>query len=142
MRQRHRADLAVAHQRHHAVAMPAQHQRRDIPGRKPGLLGDETLHARGIQHPRLPEHLVAPKAADAPGAVGEHIDRVGHHQHRRCRRMLFDVGHDAVEDWQVDAQYILARLAGLARHACGNYHQLGAVQHVGFAPAVNTGIGA
>nr|WP_234410146.1 hypothetical protein [Pseudomonas putida] len=121
--------------------MPAQHQRRDIPCRKPGLLGDEALHARGIQHPRLPEHLVAPLPADAPGAVGEHIDRVGHHQHRRCRRVVLDIRHDAVEDWQVGTQYILARLAGLARHARRDHHQLGPLQHLGFGPAVNMGIG-
>ncbi|MNM70025.1 hypothetical protein D3C81_816440 [compost metagenome] len=87
--------------------MPAQHQRRDIPCRKPGLLGDETLHARGIQHPRLPEHLVTALPAERPCPIGQHIDGVRHHQHRRRWRMAFDIPHDAIDNRQVDTQHIL-----------------------------------
>ncbi|MNJ62027.1 hypothetical protein D3C77_578460 [compost metagenome] len=55
--------------------------------------------------------------------------------------MALDIRHDAIEDWQIDTQHILTRLARLARHACRDDHQLGAIQHFGFAPAVNPGIG-
>jgi hypothetical protein len=96
--------------------MAAQHQRRDVASGKPGFLGDETLHARGIQHPGLAEHLVAPQPTAGPGPIGQHVDRVRHHQQRRRRCMAPDIQQDAVENGQVDAQHILTRLAWLARH--------------------------
>src|SRR3990167_1287092 len=73
VRQRHRTDRTVSHQRHHAIAMPSEHQRRDIPSRKPCLLGNETLHARCIQHPRLPEHPVASQPTERPSPIGQQI---------------------------------------------------------------------
>ncbi|MCY1219933.1 hypothetical protein D9M71_362490 [compost metagenome] len=121
--------------------MPAQHQGRDIPGRKPCLLGNETLHACGIQHPGLAEHSFASQLTETPGPIGQHVDRVRHHQHRRRRSMLIDVPHDAVENRQVDAQYILARLTRLAGHARRDHHQLGILQQFRIGAAMNPRIG-
>ncbi|MNJ42289.1 hypothetical protein D3C77_372530 [compost metagenome] len=140
VRQRHRTDRTVAHQRHHAIAMPSEHQRGDIPGRKPCFLGNETLHARGIQHPRLAEHPVAAQRTETASPVGQHVDRVRHHQHRRRRGMPIDIAHDAIENWQIDAQHILTRLTRLARHTRGNHHQVRILQQFASGAAVNPGI--
>ncbi|MNC30512.1 hypothetical protein D3C75_787980 [compost metagenome] len=55
--------------------------------------------------------------------------------------MAFDIPHDAIDNRQVDAEHVLTRLPRLARHACGNDHQLRPVQHVSLGTAVNPGVG-
>ncbi|MNP17710.1 hypothetical protein D3C76_1101490 [compost metagenome] len=55
--------------------------------------------------------------------------------------MTIDIPHDAVENWQIDTQYILTRLTRLAGHTRRNHHQIGILQQFGIGPAVDPGIG-
>ncbi|MNV67529.1 hypothetical protein D3C71_1603330 [compost metagenome] len=54
--------------------------------------------------------------------------------------MTINIQHDAIENWQIDTQYILARLTRLAGHTRRNHHQVRILQQFGIGAAVNPGI--
>jgi hypothetical protein len=77
----------------------------------------QQLEARRVEHAGHADDLLARKARDALELVHHGVERVRHDDDERVGRRLLEVLADAADDLEVDAQQIVARHAGLARHA-------------------------
>ena len=49
---------------------------------------DERAHARGVQHAGHADHAILGEAADFEGGLHHGVERIGHHDQDRVRRML------------------------------------------------------
>ena len=88
--ERHAVDGAVAEQRHHVVAVAAQHQRVDVLGRHAGRLAHEVLEAGGVEHAGHADHPVLGEPGDLVHGVDHRVERVGHHDDEGVRGVLLD----------------------------------------------------
>ncbi len=69
--------------RHHAVAVLAQDQGRDLRRRQLERLGDQAAKPRRVELGSQADHLAGRQIELADGQIGQDIDRVGDDQHDR-----------------------------------------------------------
>ena len=121
------ADRRVAQQRHHGVAVAAQHEGGDVLDRDLELLGQEQAEARAVEHARHADDrgrrkpvtsCISPTMASS-GLVMTMTKALG-----ACCLMPLPTD---VDDLGVDADQVVAAHAGLARHAGGDDDDVGAL---------------
>ena len=109
------------------VAVAAQHEGRDVLDRDAQLLGQEVAEARAS---RARPPCRPPAAGGRPETLlhrPDHgVERVGDDDDEGVGRVLLDVLADRLHDAGVDADQVVAAHAGLARHAGGDDHHVGA----------------
>src|SRR5215813_5612257 len=111
------ANRRVAQQRHHGVAVAAQHEGGDVVDRDVELLGEEQAEARAIEHARHADDALGRKAGDLLHQSDHGIERIGDDDDEGVRRVLPDALADGVDDPGIDADQVVAAHAWLARHA-------------------------
>ena len=109
------AHRRVGHQRHHCVAVPAQHHRLDVLDAHVQLHRDEGAEAGRVEHPRHPDHPLPREPGRFLGHVGHHVEGVGHHNHDRVRRHTGDLLADRADDPGVGPEQVVTAHARLAR---------------------------
>src|SRR6185436_12560783 len=130
IRQRNAGYRGIAHQRHHGIAVAAEHEGGDVFDRDVEFVGEEIAEARGIQHARHADHLLVRHAGRLLQRPHHRVQRVGDADDERVGGILLDAGADLLHDLEIDAQKIVAAHAGLARHAGGDDADLGIVERV------------
>ena len=124
--QRDAGDRRIAGQRHHGVAVAAEHEGGDVLDRDLEFLGQEQAEARAVEHARHADDLVGRQAGDFLHHPDHGVERVGDDDDEGVGRVLLDALADRVDDPGIDADQIVARHAGLAREAGGDDHDVGA----------------
>src|SRR4029077_4348576 len=110
----------IADQRHHGVAMTAEHEAGDILDRDAELLGEEIAEARAVEHAGHADDPLRWKTRDFLHHPDHDVERVRDDDDEGLRTMLLDVLTDRGDDLGVDADEIVAAHAGLARDAGGD----------------------
>src|SRR5574338_339859 len=113
-------DRAVAHERHHRVAVAAEDERGHVGDGDAELPGHERAEAGGVQHARHADDPVLREAGDLLERVDHRVERVADHDRRGAGRVLLHAGRHLLHDVQVRAQQVVARHAGLARETGGD----------------------
>ena len=133
-------DGAVTRHRHHGVAVPAQHHGAHVFHRHARSLREEELQPRGIEDAGHAHHPLGRKAGDLLHGVDHGIERIRDHDDEGVRAAGAQVlGHTA-GDLEIDAEQIVARHAGLARHPGGHDDHVGACQIVPAGGAADGGV--
>ena len=130
--QRNARDRGIACQRHHAVAVAAEDERRHVLDRDVHFIGEKITEPRGVEYARHADDLVGRQAAGIAQHADHDIQRIGDADHEGIGAVLPDAGADLTHDIGIDADQIVAAHAGLAGHTGGNDHHL---------CAANAGIG-
>ena len=114
--------------RHHAVAMFAQDQGLDLRGRHVELGGDQAAKADRVELRAQADHLAGRQVEPLGRQVGEHVDRVGHHQHDGVllEAGLGDLAQDAQEQIDVAIDQVQPAFVGLAAQAGRDADQVAA----------------
>ena len=86
LRHRDPADRRVGDERHHRVAVPAEHHRLDVAHRHVERLGEERAVARRIEHTGHADDALAREARHVLRDVAHHVERVRDHDDDRVRR--------------------------------------------------------
>ena len=107
--------------------MAAQHEGRDVLDRDVELLGQEQAEAGAVEHARHADDAGRREAGDFLHQADHGVERVGDDDDEGVGRMLLDALADRVDDLGVDADQVVARHAGLARHAGGDDDDVGAL---------------
>jgi hypothetical protein len=118
--ERHAADRRVARQRHHLVAVPAEHEHRDVLHRHLELLREKRAHAPRVEHAGHADDALARELAQAVDRLAHRVERVGHRDDDAVRRVADDLLGHRLHDLVVDVDEIVAAHARLARHARGD----------------------
>jgi len=85
LRQRDAADRGGGDDRHHLVAVAAEHHRGDVLRRGAGLPCDEGAEARGVEDAGHAEHALAGPAGNVLRHVAHGVERVRDHHEGRIR---------------------------------------------------------
>jgi hypothetical protein len=128
--QRNTGHRRILHQRHHGVAVAAEHEGGDVFHRDVEFVGEEIAEARGVQHARHADHLLVRHARGLLQRPHHGVERVGDADDEGIGGILLDAGADLLHHLEVDAQQIVAAHAGLARHAGGDDADLGVVERL------------
>ena len=126
VRQRDAGDRRVARKRHHRVAVAAEHERVDVLDRHARFHGDERAHARRVEHARHADDALPGELAQPVDRLAHRVERVGHRDDDRVRRVLHDLLGHRLHDLEVDVQQIVAAHPRLARHAGRDDDDVGA----------------
>ena len=118
--QRLAVDRAGRGHRDHRVAVRAERQRLHAADRHAELFGDEVGEPGGVEHAGLAEHPVLREAGGDLRQGGHLVERVGHHDHHRVRRVPGDVLGDLPDDAGVGLDEVHPAHARLARQAGGD----------------------
>ena len=124
--QRDAGDRGIAHQRHHVVAVAAEHEGGHVLDRHVELLGEEVAEAGRIEHAGHADDLFGLQAGELLQRPDHGVERVGDADDEGVRGILLDAVADRFHDLQVDADQVVAAHAGLARHAGGDDDHVGA----------------
>ena len=135
-------DRRVARQRHHGVAVAAQHEGVGVLDRDAQLHRDEGAHAGAVEDARHPEDAVLGQAGDPVGHLAHRVERVRDHHQDRVRRVLEGVLGAVLDDLVVRVEQVVAAHPGLARDAGGDHHDVGAGGVLVVVRADHAGIGA
>src|SRR5882672_3864998 len=119
IRQRNAGHRGISYQRHHGVAVAAEHEGGDVLDRDVEFVGEEIAEARGIQHARHAHHLLVRHARGLLQRPYHGVERIGDADHEGVGRVFLDAGADLLHHLEIDAQEIVAAHAGLARHPGG-----------------------
>src|SRR5690348_16406102 len=117
----------IARQRHHAVAVAAEHESGDVFDRHIELVGEEIAKARAVEHAGHADHLLLRQAAIFLQRPYHGVERIGDANDEGVGRVFLDAGADLLHHFEIDAEQIVAAHAGLARHAGGDDADVGAV---------------
>ena len=128
--QRDAGDGRILGERHHGVAMAAEHEGGDVLDGNVELIGEEIAEARGIEHAGHADDLVAGQAGGFLQRPHHGVERIGDTDDEGIGRVLLDTRADLLHDLQIDAEKIVAAHAGLARHAGGDDHDIGALDRL------------
>ena len=128
--QRNAGDRRVADQRHHGVAMAAEHEGGDVFDRDVEFVGEEIAEARRVEHAGHADHLLLRQAGEFLQRPHHGVERVGDADDEGVRRVFLDAGADLPHHLEIDAEQIVAAHAGLARHAGGDDADVGALDGV------------
>jgi hypothetical protein len=113
--QRHAVDRAVRQHGHHVVAVAAEHHGPDVlDAETPSLAREEQREARAVEHAGHAHHLLGGKARATLKLVDHRVERVRDHDHECVGAVLLGVVGDVANDREVDADEVVAALAGLA----------------------------
>src|SRR6478609_7566065 len=123
---RHAVDRAVVEGRHHVVTVAAEHHGAHVFDAGAGLARQEQREASAVEHAGHADDLLARGAGAALELVDHRVERVADHDHEGVRTMFLGVVGDVLDDRQVDAHQVVARLARLARDAGGDDQHVGA----------------
>ena len=124
--QRDAGNRGVAGDRHHVVAVAAEHQRRHVLDRDLQLLGQEGAEAAGVEDAGHADDLVLRQSAGLLQRPHHGIERVGDDDDEGVGRVLLDAGARLVHHLEVDAEQVVAAHAGLPRHAGRDDDHVGA----------------
>ena len=130
LRDRDAAHGRVGDQRHHRVAVPAEHHRLDVAHRDVERLGEERAVARRVEHAGHADHALAREAGDLHRDVAHHVERVRDDDDDRVRRGLRDVLGDRLHDAGVRVEQVVAAHARLAGDAGRDDDDVGARRFV------------
>ena len=83
--------------------------------------------ARGIEHARHAHHAGVRQAAGLPQHIDHRVQRVGDADDEGVRRVVADARAHLAHHLGVDREQVVATHAGLARHAGGDDHHVGAL---------------
>ena len=125
LRDRNAGHRGQARQRHHRVAMPAQHEAADVGHRHVQLHGDEGAHAGRVEHAGHANHALAGEFAQAVHRLRHGIQRIGHGNDDAVGRVLDDLRRDVLHDLVVDVQQIVTAHPRFARKSRGNDDRIG-----------------
>jgi len=81
LRQRNAGHGRVARQRHHGIAVAAEHQRVHVFHRYAQLLRHKRAHSRGIENPGHADHPMLRETADLVRRLRHGVHRIRHHDH-------------------------------------------------------------
>src|SRR6516164_7816661 len=100
-------DGRIAHQRHHAVAVAAEHEGGDIFDRDVEFVGEEIAEARRIEHAgHTDDHRLRQPAAFLQGP-NHGIERIGDADDEGVGRVFFDARADLLHHLEVDAEEVV-----------------------------------
>ena len=105
---------------------PPSNEGGDVLDRDRELVRDEVAEARGIQHAGHAHHLPVRQAAGLPQHIDHRVQRVGDADDEGARRVIADARADLAHDLGIDREQVVAAHAGLAWHAGGDDHHVGA----------------
>ncbi len=114
------SDCRVTHQRHHGVAMAAEHEGVDVLDRDLEFIGEEMLEAGRVENTGHADELVGGNAGEFLQRPDHHIERVGDADDEGIRRVRLEAFADRLHDLEVDADEVIAAHAGLAGNASGD----------------------
>ena len=144
---RHAGDAAAAADRHHVVAVAAEHHRLDVLHRHAGGLGHEVAVARRVEGAGHAHQLVLRRVQLLVEAEHDRVQRVRDRDDDRVRAELLDGRRHGVGDLQVDGQQLFAareravRPDG-ARHAGGVDDEVGVLDDVVFLARLEPDVAA
>src|SRR4051812_13127285 len=124
LRNRDPADRCVGNERNHGVAVTAEDHRLYVAHRDIERFGEERPIAGRVEHTRHAENPLAWKTGHFHRDIGHHVERVGNHDHDRVRGRRADLLGDLLDDPGIGVEQIVARHAGFARDAGGDYHDV------------------
>ena len=119
-------DGGVTNQRHHVVAVAAEHHRVHVAHRHAELHRDETAEPGAVEHAGHAHDLVFRETQFDPGQIGHHVERVADHDDGGVGRVFLDVFADAADDAGVGFQQVIAAHARFAGDAAGDDNQIAA----------------
>ncbi len=113
-------DGGVARERHHGVAVTAEHERGDVLDGDVELLGDERAEARGVEHAGHADDALAWEAGLLERGLRHGVERIGDDDEdgvwRRPNSLRDHFGHDL----EVGVEEVIAAHARLAGDAGGD----------------------
>src|SRR5439155_22765422 len=104
--QRDAGDGGIAGQRHHGVAVAAEHEGGDVFDRDIEFIGQEIAEPGGIEHAGHADHLLMRHAGSLLQRPYHRIQRVGDADDEGVGGILLDAGADLLHDLEIDAQEI------------------------------------
>ena len=110
-------DGRVARQRHHGIAVAAEHHRLRVGHSHSELHRDESAEANRVKHAGLTEDAILGETGDSLHVEGHQVERVGDHDDKALGGVLLDVLADGFDNVGVHVQEVLARHTGFARQA-------------------------
>ena len=126
VRHRNAGHCRVADERHHGVAVAAQHEGRHVLDGDIEFLGEEVAEARGVQHAGHADDPLGRQAAILLQRPDHHVERVGDADDEGIGGILLDARTDRGHDLEVDAEQVVTAHAGLPRHTGGHDADIGA----------------
>jgi hypothetical protein len=123
---RNARDGGVRDQRHHGIAVAAEHHGLDVFDRDVERLGQEHAVARGVEHARHAEHPLAGEAARLHGHVAHDVERIRDHDDDRPGSHPGNLRGHRAHDPGVGLDQVVAAHARLAGDPRGDHEQLGA----------------
>ena len=115
--QRNATDGRVACERHHGVAVAAEHERVHVTHRDAEFQRQEVTEAGRVQNARHADDFLCRQAGELLQRPDHRVERVGDADHERVRCVGGNAFADRFHDLEVDAQQIVAAHARLARNA-------------------------
>src|SRR5208337_3563448 len=124
IRQRNPRHRRIPWQRHHIIAMSAQHKRVHVLHAHPALHRHKRAHPRRIQHARHPQHPILWEPAHPERRLSHRIQRIRHHNNDALRRVLHNLLHHRLYHVVIRLQQIVAAHSRLPRKSRRNYHHV------------------
>jgi hypothetical protein len=106
-------DGRIFDDRHHRVAVAAEHEGGDVLDADVELLGQEVAEARAVEHAGHADDHVVRQAAELAQRPHHRVQRVGDADDEAVGRVRLDALADRLHDLEVDAEQIVAAHAGL-----------------------------
>src|SRR5665811_1596047 len=110
----------ITNERHHGVAMAAEHEGGDVFHRDVELVGEEIAEARRIEYAGHADNLLLGQAAAFLQRPHHGVERIGDADHEGIGRIFLDAGADLLHHLEIDAEQIVTAHAGLTRHTGGD----------------------
>ncbi len=120
------ATCRIAQQRHHVVAVAAEDAGRHVFERDLEFFREEMPEAGRIEDAGHADHFSCGNPGRFLQRPNHGIERIGDADHEGIGRIKSYPVADRLHDLEIDAEQIIAAHAGLARHARGDDHHIGA----------------
>src|ERR1700731_3000243 len=117
VRQWDAGDGRIAHQRHHRVAMAAEHEGRDVLDRNLELPGEEIAKAGAVEDAGHADDALRRQPASLAHDAHHDVERIGDRNNESLRAVLSDRRTDSSDDPGIDPDEIVAAHPRLARNA-------------------------
>ena len=137
---RNAGDRRITDQRHHGVAVAAEHEGGDVFHRDVEFIGEEITEARRVEHAGHADHLLLRQTAGFLQRPDHGVERVGDADHEGIGRVFLDAGADLSHHLEIDVEQIVAAHARLARHAGGDDADVGAFDRLVAVGAGDLGV--
>src|ERR1700730_1614835 len=117
VRQWDAGDRRIAHERHHRVAMAAEHEGRDVLDRNLELPGEEIAKAGAVEDAGHADDALRRQPASLAHDPHHDVERIGDRNNESLRAVLSDRRTDSSDDPGIDSDQIVAAHPRLARNA-------------------------